>query len=235
MSKMLLPRVTDTMSSRAIRRLAESVAIPIGLQYSHGIVPPKRDLHAEWRDPALAVTANRRRLPASPRTRWYRASPRNDKPMSVNLSGYSKIKFQNLKTGMTCFILFILLQLFNPTDIFAAKKRVFKTTVATVVATKPTISVQIRKDRRAITVIFNNLSTTTNNDYELTYIGNNIEQGVVGSVKPEEGNYSTRLLLFGTCSHNTCSYHKNVNNTILKTTSKLKTGKTLIKTFKIKV
>lgn len=137
--------------------------------------------------------------------------------------------------GMTYFILLILIQLLNPTNTLAAKKRVFKTTVATVVATKPTISVQIRKDRRAITVIFNNLSTTTNNDYELTYNGNEIEQGVVGSVKPEEGNYSTRLLLFGTCSHNTCSYHRNVNTTVLKTTSKLKTGKKLIKTFKIKV
>lgn len=102
-------------------------------------------------------------------------------------------------------------------------------------ANTPSFSVKLRKDRKAITAYFNNLKYSTSTSYELTYTGNGIEQGVVGSIYPKEGNVSSRLLLFGTCSKKVCVYHKNIKNTRLTIRSKLKTGKTLIKRFKIKV
>lgn len=139
------------------------------------------------------------------------------------------------------FTIIFFLTIFSPVKVFAAKKRIWKTTsVSTATAIqRPSIYVTLRKDRRALNISFTNLQTVNFSlggvSYELTYVGNEIEQGVVGSVSAEEGNSTTRQLLFGTCSHNVCTYHNNIQNALLKITVKLKNGKTLIKRYKIKV
>lgn len=129
--------------------------------------------------------------------------------------------------------------LLTPKFVFAAKARVVKKVVvptkAAVVATKPTVYVKIRNDRRALTLTFYNLNTTNSTNYELTYLGSGIEQGVFGSIPTKEGNTASRQLLLGTCSKLVCTYHRNVNNVQLKVTYKLKAGKTLIKRFKIRI
>ncbi len=136
-------------------------------------------------------------------------------------------------------ILFSIFFFLSPASAFAAKQRVWSTqattkkTVST--ATKPTFSVKFRSDRRAINIYFSNLNTASSTAYELTYNGNGIDQGVVGSTYANEGSSATRLLLFGTCSKVVCTYHKNIQSAQLKITSKLNSGKTYIKTYRIKI
>lgn len=145
-----------------------------------------------------------------------------------------KLKCPNL---LMVILIVFLCSLFVPPEVLAAKPRVWKTTqksTATSV-TRPTYSVKLRSDRRALNVNFYNLQSVKSVSYELTYIGNNLEQGVVGSIYKKEGNSAYRLLLFGTCSKNVCTYHKNIRNTQLLITAKLNSGQTLIKRYKIKV
>lgn len=129
--------------------------------------------------------------------------------------------------------------LFTPKSVFAAKARVVKKVVvpakAVVVATKPTVYVKIRNDRRALTLTFYGLNTANSANYELTYVGNGIEQGVFGSIPSSEGSTASRQLLLGTCSKLVCTYHRNVSSVKLKVTYKLKTNKTLIKRFTIRI
>lgn len=137
---------------------------------------------------------------------------------------------------MVILIVFLCF-LFVPPEVLAAKPRVWKVTQKSTAtsATRPTYSVKLRSDRRALNVNFSNLQSVKSVSYELTYMGNNLEQGVVGSIYKKEGNSAYRLLLFGTCSRNVCTYHKNVHNTQLVITAKLNSGQTLIKRYKIKV
>ena len=140
------------------------------------------------------------------------------------------------KTSKILFF-FVLFFLASPNMVFAAKKRVWgaQSVKVTTTATRPSFSVRFRSDRRALNVNFYNLTTASSTSYELTYLGNGIEQGVVGSINQTEGSSASRLLLFGTCSKAVCTYHKNIQNMRLTITSKLNSGKTLIKRYKIKV
>ncbi|PIS14423.1 hypothetical protein COT64_02655 [Candidatus Shapirobacteria bacterium CG09_land_8_20_14_0_10_39_12] len=137
---------------------------------------------------------------------------------------------------MFAVFLFSLLFLFGTQPVYAAKKRVWSTqSTAVTTATRPTYSVKFRSDHRALNVIFNNVSTANSVTYELTYLSGDLDKGVFGSILPKEGNYATRLILFGTCSKTVCTYHKNITNMEFKITAKLKSGKTSIKKYKIKV
>jgi len=125
----------------------------------------------------------------------------------------------------------------SSSGVLAAKQRVWSTQVVakTTTTTRPTFSVKFRSDRLALNIIFSNLKTASSTSYELLYTGNGLEQGVVGSINQNEGTSASRLLLFGTCSKNVCTYHKNIQGMKLKITSKLNNGKTLTKRYKIKV
>jgi len=103
------------------------------------------------------------------------------------------------------------------------------------VVNRPTFSVKIRSDRRALNVYFYNQQYAKSITYELTYTGNSIDQGVVGSIYKNEGSSAYRLLLFGTCSKKVCTYHRNIKNTQLIIRSKLLNGQTLIKKYTIKI
>lgn len=125
----------------------------------------------------------------------------------------------------------------KPTPVYAAKTRVWSTakTSSSTSATRPTYSVKLRSDRRALNITFNNVNTANSVTYELTYLSGDLEKGVFGSILPKEGNYATRSLLFGTCSKNVCTYHPNISSMQFKITTKLKNGKTLITKYKVKV
>lgn len=129
-----------------------------------------------------------------------------------------------------------LLFILSPTSALAAKKRVWKTTTTTSAsATRPTVYVSLRKDRLALNINFSNLNLATSTSYELTYTANGIDQGVYGSAGGNEGNSAARSLYFGTCSHAVCTPHTNIQSMALRIEFKLKTGKTLIKKYKIRV
>lgn len=146
-----------------------------------------------------------------------------------------------MQTGrLALFSIALALLFFNSaTQTQAAKKRVWSTTGATKTtvntATRPTYSVKIRSDRKALTVYFYSVASAKSIEYELTYMGNGIEQGAYGTVNGAEGNSVSRLLLFGTCSHKVCTYHSNIQNTVLKITAKANNGKTYIKKYRIKI
>lgn len=147
-----------------------------------------------------------------------------------------RVKHQKL---IFLFVLFLLLVTYHlsPVPVLAAKPRVWKTTQTTTATStgRPTYSVKFRSDRKALNITFNNVNTANSVSYELTYLSGDLEKGVFGSILPKEGNSATRSLLFGTCSKTVCTYHSNISSMQLKITAKLKTGKTLIKKYKVKV
>ncbi len=142
-----------------------------------------------------------------------------------------------MSNGKCCIIVlsfaFCVLRFAAPS--YAAKPRVWPSAVkTTAAATRPTYSVKLRADRKALNVIFNNVNTANSVTYELLYLSGDLDKGVFGSILPKEGAYATRLLLFGTCSKNVCTYHQNISNMEFKITAKLKTGKTLTSRYKVK-
>ena len=96
------------------------------------------------------------------------------------------------------------------------------------------VTPKIRNDRHALIIYFSNLQNAESISYMLIYKTNGQEEGAGGSVKPSEGSAS-RELLFGTCSKNVCRYHTNISNMTFETTAQLKSGKKLIKRYKIKI
>lgn len=148
----------------------------------------------------------------------------------------SKPKYQTSNL-LLIFFSFCFFFLVAPQEVLAAKARVWSTTktTGTTSATRPTYSVKLRSDRRALNVTFNNVNTANSVTYELTYFSGDLEKGVFGSILPKEGNYTTRSLLFGTCSKNVCTYHPNISDMQFKIIAKLKTGQTLTKKYRVKV
>lgn len=88
--------------------------------------------------------------------------------------------------------------------------------------------------RNGLRVAFNGLSNAKSVSYMLTYTTNGKEEGVTGSVDPS-ANSTSRELLFGTCSSGVCVNHGKIVNMKLEITSQLKSGKTSIKRYKIRV
>lgn len=98
-----------------------------------------------------------------------------------------------------------------------------------------TVTPKLRADRKALNVYFANLQNAETVSYMLIYKTNGQEEGAGGSVNPSLGNTSSRELLFGTCSKNVCRYHQNITNMKLEVTAQLKSGKKLIKRYKIRI
>lgn len=107
-----------------------------------------------------------------------------------------------------------------------------KTTVSS--GTGISVTPKIRSDRQALLIYFGNLQNANSVSYMLIYQTNGQQEGAGGSVTASEGNTTSRELLFGTCSKNVCRYHQNITNMKLEVTAELKSGKKLIKRYKIK-
>ncbi|MBM3209485.1 hypothetical protein FJZ40_04315 [Candidatus Shapirobacteria bacterium] len=110
----------------------------------------------------------------------------------------------------------------------AARKRVIKGSTGYV-------AVSLRRDRLAVLFSLFNLSRVTEASYSLSYLANGIPQGVSGTITPSGQNSTNRQLLFGTCSKNVCTYHRNITDARLSLTFRLKSGGTLKKSYRLKV
>lgn len=97
------------------------------------------------------------------------------------------------------------------------------------------VTPKLRRDRQALNVYFGNLQNAKSVSYMLIYKTNGQEEGAGGSVNPSLGNSASRELLFGTCSKNVCRYHPNLSNMSFEVKTQLKSGKSLIKRYKIKI
>lgn len=78
------------------------------------------------------------------------------------------------------------------------------------------------------------MQSATSVSYQLTYTANGISQGVMGKIDPKLEPTAIRELLFGTCSAGVCTYHQNIQGMRLKIISKLKSGLTIIKPYRVK-
>ncbi len=96
-----------------------------------------------------------------------------------------------------------------------------------------TVTPKLRRDRKALLIYFGGLQNANSVSYLLIYTTNGQEEGAGGSVDPSYGNTSSREILFGTCSKNVCRYHANITDMRLEATADLKSGKKLIKRYKI--
>ncbi len=103
------------------------------------------------------------------------------------------------------------------------------------VSTGIIVSPKLRGDRKALLIYFGNLSAASNVSYTLIYQTNGRQEGAGGSIRQDEGNTTTRELLFGTCSKNVCTYHTNITNMKLEVSGQLKSGKNFTKRYRIKV
>lgn len=128
--------------------------------------------------------------------------------------------------------------LFSPTGAQAAKQRLRReqggTTVRRIYTRGARASVKFRPDRRGLLLSFSGLGSAVSITYTLTYTGNGMKQGVTGTVTPETAG-EQRELLFGTCSHGVCHYHQDIKDARLVIDSKLSSGLTVRKPYRIKV
>ena len=110
-----------------------------------------------------------------------------------------------------------------------------KVTIPRVGVTGISVTPRFRGDRKALLVYFGNLQNATNVSYVLIYRTQGRDEGAGGSVRPSEGNSTSRELLFGTCSKNVCTYHQSITNMKLEVTGQLKSGKSFTKRYRIKI
>jgi hypothetical protein len=139
------------------------------------------------------------------------------------------------------FFLALILLFLTPVGVLAAKVRTSRggTTSSSsgYISTSGRVvtSARFRGDRRAVIVSFAGLSNASSVNYSLTYDSNGIAQGAMGTMTNIAGSSDSRELLFGTCSHGVCRYHTGIINARLVITSKLKSGITTRKSYKLKV
>jgi hypothetical protein len=135
---------------------------------------------------------------------------------------------------LTLFSFTFLLLSVSCTPVMAAKKRVWSAVPQTVSTGTPSISAKITGWKQYFDLTFRGTTATINGfTYELTFTGNNLEQGVYGTVNLSEGNV-TRSLYLGTCSHGVCTPYKNISNLHLTITYQTKAGATITKKYKVK-
>lgn len=132
-------------------------------------------------------------------------------------------------------ILFILIPEINAAKILPQSKSTGKTVVKKSQGSGISITPKLRRDRQALLVYFGNLQNAQSVSYMLIYKTNGQEEGAGGSVNPSQGNSASRELLFGTCSKNVCRYHPNLSSMSFEVKAQLKSGKNLLKRYKIKI
>lgn len=133
-------------------------------------------------------------------------------------------------------IVVILLATVRPVEAKRVLPRWSKTTkITTTSGGRPTVSVKFIPSRLGVNLTVNNAGAASSVSYSLTYFSREIEQGADGAVKLD-GNTAIKQLIFGSCStNNNCRYDSDVTDAKLTVTTVLKSGKRLIKSFKLKV
>lgn len=98
------------------------------------------------------------------------------------------------------------------------------------------VSVKFRGDRKAIIAAFSNLEIASSVSYTLSYTaGRGVKEGAGGTISDLSAGTVSRELLFATCSAGACRYHTGIKNAKFTVTTKLKNGKKVSKTFRLKV
>jgi hypothetical protein len=130
-------------------------------------------------------------------------------------------------------ILFIILTGLLSPSVYAAKKFIRKSrTPATLSLTYSTA--KLSRSTNSIIVYFQNLGNVAKISYELNYLAMGKDEGAMGVISPQGANDS-RDLYFGTCSKGVCSPHQNITNATLTIHTKLKSGATNVKLYRIKI
>lgn len=141
-------------------------------------------------------------------------------------------------------LLIFLLSVFFlfPQETLAAKARLSRGSGTTAVkrsssggSNRVGYALSFKSGKTGVNLFLSNLNSATSVTYELTYQSNGISQGIIGTVTPSGSSSEQRALLFGTCSGGVCRYHSNITNAKLVITSKLKSGITTRKTYRIRV
>lgn len=136
------------------------------------------------------------------------------------------------------FLAICLFFLLSPPNAWAAKKRPArgdqKTTTKRVYTRGVQASVKFRPDRQGLLINFSNFGNVVSVSYTLTYTASGVPQGAMGTAAPETAGQE-RELLFGTCSAGVCRYHANITNARLVIDSKLTSGLTVRRPYRIKV
>lgn len=122
-------------------------------------------------------------------------------------------------------------------QVHAAKPRVKTAIVKTTKTSVATgySSARLSRGTNSVVVTFLNLSKVSRINYTLSYNANGVEQGVVGSLTPAGQTTDSRDLYFGTCSHGVCTAHRSIKGATLTIETKLKSGGTNVKRYKIKI
>ena len=138
---------------------------------------------------------------------------------------------RKLCIGFAVLILFIT----TSESVLAAKPRVRSTALTTTKKSGGVAysSAKLSRPTNSVVVNFLNLNLASRVDYVLNYTASGISQGAIGAVTPA-GTTDKRDLYFGTCSHGVCTPHKNITGASLTVTTKLKSGGTYTKRYRIK-
>ena len=96
-------------------------------------------------------------------------------------------------------------------------------------------SARFNPGRNGVIISFSGLTNANSVNYSLSYYANGIPQGAMGTITNPTVSTDTRELLFGTCSGGVCRYHTNITNASLVITSKLKSGYTTRKTYRLRI
>ena len=129
---------------------------------------------------------------------------------------------------------------FLPQEVLALKARTRQastttTTTTRAVGAKVASSVRFKAGRNGIIISLSGLTNAKSVSYELTYDSNGTSQGAMGTISNITSSTDSRELLFGTCSGGVCRYHSGITNARLVITSKLKSGTTTRKSYRLKV
>lgn len=145
-----------------------------------------------------------------------------------------------MKKIILILIIAFSLTLVNDSSVFAKLLPQTKSTGSTsktrVTGSSVTVYPKLRRDKKALNISIGNLQNATSVEYTVIYKTNQKEEGAIDTIIPQKGvNYTTREILFGTCSAGVCTYHTNVSNLRLEVKSSLKSGKKTIKRYKIRI
>lgn len=99
---------------------------------------------------------------------------------------------------------------------------------------RPVVSLTSRPDGKELTLKIENIKNIKTIEYELVYLTEGVQRGVIGSVALKEEEESVnRDLLLGTCSRNVCRYDENVTGGTLTITFRGEKTYKFIKDFKL--
>jgi hypothetical protein len=128
-----------------------------------------------------------------------------------------------------------LIGLSLPAAALARKKLPARARAVTQTASSlPRTNLVLRGDKLALLVQLTNLTEAASVSYVLTYNSTDAPQGVEGTLDPAIGS-AQKELVFGTCSGTVCTYHTGISDMKFEVKLGLKSGKTLIRKYTIKI